>query len=196
MTDGPATLPELPPSPAAREAVAEAIERNGSIVTSAVFVPPTVTELPSSHYDGAHSQPKLSESQPLVDAETQRAPAPSSPLLESLRTSVARLYDHATRLEEDGEFGRADQVRTLARGLRDEIDMIRREVSPTPRLSLPNSPATSAPSNYEPAPSEASFGASELNPPADAAVLAALDRATAPAGCHFCTRASGGTCKS
>jgi hypothetical protein len=53
-------------------------------------------------------------------------------LVEALRAAADQLYVKAQDLEIDGNFGRADQLRTLARGIRGEIDLLRRESGATP----------------------------------------------------------------
>jgi hypothetical protein len=52
-------------------------------------------------------------------------------LVESLRAAADQLYVKAQSLEADGNFSRADQIRTLAREIRGEIDQLHRESSPT-----------------------------------------------------------------
>jgi hypothetical protein len=71
---------------------------------------------------------------PAASAAKESPPAPPmanchlDPLL-TLRASVQQLYALATRYEDQSNFGRADQVRQLARDLRDEIDRQHREES-------------------------------------------------------------------
>jgi len=62
-------------------------------------------------------------------------PARSS-LAESLRAAADQLYVKAQELEIDGNFGRADRLRELARGIRTEINLLRSESNPpAPTLS-------------------------------------------------------------
>jgi hypothetical protein len=81
-----------------------------------------------------------------------------SPLVDSLSTSVEQLYAHAQRLETDGNYGRADQVRRLAREIRDVI-LQNQSRSPSERIAEP-APA--------PTVTEASFNPEPPPPPAPA----------------------------
>lgn len=53
-------------------------------------------------------------------------------LVESLRVSAEHLYTLSQSLEADGNYGRADQLRKLARDIREEIQIISHEHLPTP----------------------------------------------------------------
>jgi hypothetical protein len=53
-------------------------------------------------------------------------------LLDSLHTTTHHLYELTLSLEADGEYGRADQIRKLAREIREEISTIGREHLPAP----------------------------------------------------------------
>lgn len=70
---------------------------------------------------------------------------PAQPTLrESLLTTVHQLYALAERLEADSSFERADRVRRLTRGLRDEIECLPGEGCPPP------TPATVTEASYNP----------------------------------------------
>lgn len=87
------------------------------------------------------------------------APGENEALISSLAASVEHLYALTQRLEADGEYGRADQVRRLARDVRDEIGVLRRHENPPPMpLDEPAPPAstvTEASFNPEPPPAPA-----------------------------------------
>jgi hypothetical protein len=87
----------------------------------------------------------------------------SDALADSLRTAATHLYERAQKLEIDGDYGRADGLRGLARSLREQIDWLSRENPPPPPTapaSAPTAPSavtasapptvTEAPFNPEP----------------------------------------------
>jgi hypothetical protein len=138
------------------EAIAEVHERIGSpLADSSLAADPAATRADTiaalEHVAGQDSAPTLpppeapsqAESSisslkpaPLV-AGTGECPkacpseCPAKPsLVESLRAAADQLYVKAQELEIDGNFSRADQLRTLARGIRTEIDTHHRESNP------------------------------------------------------------------
>jgi hypothetical protein len=72
---------------------------------------------------------------------------PTVPLLESLRVSAQHLYTLSQSLEAEGNYDRADQLRKLARDIREEIQIISREHLPTPAPA----PATVTAASFDPA---------------------------------------------
>lgn len=165
---GPPPLIDAQPTPAERVAIEEEIERRGSIVQGAVFER-SGAQFVQAKPDLDDSQPRLSE--PAAgESKSASTAVPAPPLLDSLQAAAVRLYEHAARLEEESEFDRADQVRTLARGLRREIITIRPEVIP-PQLSSPNSPGET-----ESVPPTASYRGSAFSPCRELTLAAKLSK--------------------
>jgi hypothetical protein len=80
--------------------------------------------------------------------------------LASLGASVEHLYALCQRLEADTEYSRADEIRQLARRIREEMDAVRRHESPPAPVTweeptLPPPTVTEASFNPEPPPAPA-----------------------------------------
>ena len=135
------------------EAIAEAHDRLGSpLAESSLAGDPAATRADTiavleqvAAQDSARTLPPpeaptvaetLSSLKPTPEvAGVGECPAKPS-LAQSLRVAADQLYVKAQELEIDGNFSRADQLRTLARGIRTEIDLLRRETNPpAPTLS-------------------------------------------------------------
>jgi len=137
------------------EAIAEAHDRIGSpLADSSLALDPATTRADTiaalekvAAQDAAPMLPPP-ESPSLAEPVSSLKPAPeagvagecpkacpsecpvSPSLAQSLRAAADQLYVKAQELEIHGNFGRADQLRTLARGIRTEIDIIHRESNP------------------------------------------------------------------
>ena len=100
------------PNPLAGTFVAEE-----SSVSEPADQPPAVTA----------GEPKAEGLVPTVAADGIPADSEAKPLqlIDSLTRSVQRLYALATDYEDQGNFGRADQVRKLAREIREEVEIIK-----------------------------------------------------------------------
>lgn len=110
--------------PTASAAIAEVLERNGDPLED------TFVGAQSTQSKAADTPPAVAVSEPRAEALLPAiAPADSkarsSQLIDSLTCSVQRLYALATDYEDQGNFGRADQVRKLARDIREEVEIIR-----------------------------------------------------------------------
>ena len=115
-------------------------------------LPPPVNVEPSAQATAA----------PSVASEPQQQDA----LLALLQNAAEQLYVLATKQEDRGNFGRADQLRQLARDIREELEMIRGEESPRPALQ--SSPPPTALRGAEPtSPSAAEPQKSAIGPPAN-----------------------------
>ena len=69
----------------------------------------------------------------------------SAPLVESLSAAIEPLYVHAQRLEGDGKYDRADEVRRLAREMREHVYQIGCDYPP----AVPLAPTAAAPTVTE-----------------------------------------------
>lgn len=88
---------------------------------------------------------------PPADAAQPAKAGQPADLVTALRTSVEHLYPLAQSLETDGYYDRADQLRDLARKIREEIDTINRDLLPPPaEPETVQSTVTEA--SYDPAP--------------------------------------------
>jgi hypothetical protein len=152
--DPPAAPPAIDPSPspALVEAIAEVRQRLGSPI-DASFGPGPIEPYPAQSEKTAPpltftsaGEPADSvvadDSEPKISApdESPRA-APVAPLskaekiaalLDALHTASQHLYELNLSLEADEEYARADQIRNLAREIREEISKIGREHLPAP----------------------------------------------------------------
>jgi hypothetical protein len=158
---------DVAPSPAQVAAIAEVRESLGSPIDDAfgseAKEPPTSPLAPPTETAPSLSVP--APGNPLVaDVPAVGPPAdatiseksdagsckidPIDTLLASLRTSADHLYTLSQSLEADGNYGRADQLRKLARDIREEVGMIGREHKTT---SPPPSPATVTAASFDPA---------------------------------------------
>lgn len=145
----PTTCP-LPPLPAEITAIAEVRQHNGSpldgtiVAPSSPALPPAIDPFVAAVEQvavneaaclmpppEASAQPPATVLKPEPEAEPAAGPKPAA-LLEALYASSEHLYLKANDLEADGNYSRADEVRSLARRIRDEIDILRRESPTTP----------------------------------------------------------------
>jgi len=97
----------------------------------------------SSHIEQANeavSPPVASQPKSAPDAKSE-----ARRLIASLQSSVELLYTLCATYEVDGNYGRADQVRKLARDIRDEVDIIRRHELPPPEVSAASLDGPAAP---------------------------------------------------
>ncbi len=131
--DIPASLP-LPLSPAASAAILESRERIGNPLAGTILEPPTAgagaVDLGPALQNITHEAALPTTDVALPAAETPAAPAPNgaatagpapaADLEGRLQECVQQLGGLATPLEEQGQFGRADQIRRLVRALRRE----------------------------------------------------------------------------
>ncbi len=93
-------------------------------------------------------------------SDCQATSSDSAALLASLGASVEHLYALCQRLEADTEYSRADEIRQLARRIREEMDAVRRHESPPAPVTweeptLPPPTVTEASFNPEPPPAPA-----------------------------------------
>jgi hypothetical protein len=93
---------------------------------------------------------------PCQDLAGKPAPAGQpAALVAALHTSIEHLYPLAQSLEGDRAYERADQLRDLARKIREEIELINRELLPQPTVTEasydPAPPADAAPAAAPPA---------------------------------------------
>jgi hypothetical protein len=154
-------------SPLAESSLAAASPAEEARAFVAALEHVAATEPASPPADAAHdAEATASALPPCQDlaGKPDQAGQPAA-LVAALRTSVEHLYPLAQSLETDGCYDRADQLRDLARKIREEIDTINRDLlpPPPPPLAEPQAVPTVTEASYDPAP--AAISAPAVAPP-------------------------------
>lgn len=187
------TICPPPPSPSPEvTAIAEVRQQNGSPLDGTVVAPsnaaPSIepfvaaVEQIASNETACLMPPPAAPTQPVAAANPVESPtAPAAPqpgnLVEALRVCSEQLYVKANDLEASGNYGRADDVRHLARRIREEIQTLVAEAPVLPPVPSTVTAAVFDPQTAEPAPvgpDPAAPGPTNSIPLADPTVPSAL----------------------
>jgi hypothetical protein len=176
----PSTTPAVCPPPPSPEvtAIAEVRQQNGSPLDGTIVAPVNPTSPPSiwpfiaaveqvaAKETACLMPPPVAPTEPVAavnPVEPNAAPAVSQPggLVEALRVCSEQLYVKANDLEANGEYGRADEVRSLARRIRQEIQTLVAEapvIVPSTVTAAAFDPQKADPAAVEPAPATPARG--------------------------------------
>ena len=165
----PSTIPAVCPPPPSPEvpAIAEVRQQNGSPLDGTVVAPsnaaPSIepfvaaVEQIAANETACLMPPPVAPANPAAavnPVEPNAAPAAPQPgiLVEALRVCSDQLYVKANDLEANGAYGRADEVRSLARRIREEIQTLVAEAPVIPLVPSTVTAATFDPQAADPAP--------------------------------------------
>jgi hypothetical protein len=155
-----------PPTPEV-SAIADVRQQNGSPLDGTVVAPSNAAssigpfvaavEQIAANETACLMPPPVAPNNPVADANPVESPtAPAAPqpgnLVEALRVCSDQLYVKANDLEASGNYGRADEVRGLARRIREEIQTLVAEAPVIPLVPSTVTAATFDPQAADPAP--------------------------------------------
>jgi hypothetical protein len=163
------TMPAVCPPPPSPEvtAIAQVRQQNGSPLDGTVVAPSNAAssigpfvaavEQIAANETACLMPPPVAPNNPVADANPVESPtAPAAPqpgnLVEALRVCSDQLYVKANDLEASGNYGRADEVRGLARRIREEIQTLVAEAPVIPLVPSTVTAATFDPQAADPAP--------------------------------------------